>query len=51
MLSNFKMGNTIPTIVYQISHARPMSMLFIRVISELKVNYNYLSDLEGKQLL
>ena len=34
------------TIIFQVSYAAPMIKLLIRVISDLKVNFNYLSDLD-----
>ena len=40
------MGNTMVTIIFQISYATPIIRLLIRVISDLKVNLNYLSDLD-----
>ena len=40
------MANTMVTIIFQISYATPIIRLLIRVISDLKVNYNYLSDLD-----
>ena len=33
-------------IIYQMSDAAPIIRLLIRVISELKVNFNYLWDLD-----
>ena len=40
------MVNTLATIIFQISEATPIIMLLIRVISDLKVNYHYISDLD-----
>ena len=34
------------TIIFQISDSTPIISLLIRVISDLKVNFNYLSDLD-----
>ena len=36
------------TIMFQISDATPIIRLLIRVISDLKVNFNYLSDIDEK---
>ena len=40
------MANAMVTIIFQISDATPIIRLLIRVISELKVNFNYLWDLD-----
>ena len=40
------MVNAMVTIVFQVSYATVIIILLIRVIGELKVNYNYLSDLD-----
>ena len=40
------MGNAMVTIIFQISDATPIIRLLIRVINDLKVNVNYLSDLD-----
>ena len=32
--------------IYRISYASPIIKLLIRIISDLKANYNYLSDLD-----
>ena len=39
------MSNTVVTFIFQISYATPIIKLLIRVISDPKVTYNYLSDL------
>ena len=39
------MANTMVTIIFQNSYATPLIRLLIRVISDLKVTCNYLSDL------
>ena len=39
------MANTIVTIIFQNSYATPIVRVLIRVISDLKVTCNYLSDL------
>ena len=38
------MANTMETIIFQISYATLIIKLLIRVISDLKVTYNYLLD-------
>ena len=40
------MVNAIVTIIFQISNATPIIRLLIRVISDLKVNFNHLWDLD-----
>ena len=40
------MMNAMVTIIFQISDATPIIRLLIRVISDLKVTFNYLSDLD-----
>ena len=40
------MVNAMVTIIFQISDATPIIRLLIRVISDLKVNFNYLWDLD-----
>ena len=40
------MENTMMAFIYRISHASPIIKLLIRVISDLKANYNYLSELD-----
>ena len=40
------MANAMVTIIFQISDATPTIRLLIRVISDLKVNFNYLSELD-----
>ena len=40
------MANAMVTIIFQISDATPIISLLIGVISGLKVNFNYLSDLD-----
>ena len=40
------MVNAMVTIIFQISDATPIIRLLVRVISGLKVNYNYLWDLD-----
>ena len=40
------MVNTVVTFIFQISYATPIIRLLIRVISALKVNFNYLWDLD-----
>ena len=40
------MANTMVTIIFQISDATPTIILLIRVISDLKINFNYLSNLD-----
>ena len=40
------MAITLLSINFQISYATPIIRLLIRVISELKVNFNYLWDLD-----
>ena len=39
------MANTKMEIIFQITYATPIIRLLIRVISDLKINFNYLSDL------
>ena len=39
------MANSMVTSIFQISEATPLISLLIRVISDLKVTCNYLSDL------
>ena len=39
------MANTMVTIIFQNSYATPLIRLLIRVISDVKVTCNYLSDL------
>ena len=40
------MVNAMVTIIFQISNATPIIRLLIRVISDLKVNFNYLLHLD-----
>ena len=40
------MANTKMEFIFQISYATPILWLRIRVISDNKINYNYLSDLD-----
>ena len=40
------MANAMVTIIFQISDATPMNKLLIRLINDLKVNFNYLSNLD-----
>ena len=40
------MENTEMTFIFQISYATPVITLSIRVISDVKANHNYLSDLD-----
>ena len=40
------MANAMVTIIFQISDATPIIRLLSRVISDLKVNFNYLWDLD-----
>ena len=40
------MAKAMVKIIFQISDATPIISLLIRVISDLKVNFNYLSDLD-----
>ena len=40
------MENTMMAFIFQISYATPVITLLIRVISDLKANHNYLSDLD-----
>ena len=40
------MENTTMAFVYRISYASPIIMLLIKIFSDLKANYNYLSDLD-----
>ena len=40
------MGNAMVTIILQISDATPIIRPIIRVISDLKVDFNYLCDLD-----
>ena len=39
------MANTMVTIIFQNNYATPLIRLLLRVISDLKVTCNYLSDL------
>ena len=45
IVTNLKMANTKMEFFFQISYATPIIRLLIRLISELKINLNYLSDL------
>ena len=40
------MESTMMAFLFQISYATPVIKLLIRVISDLKANFNYLSDLD-----
>ena len=40
------MANVMVTIIFQISDATPIIRLLVRVIGDLKVNFNYLLDLD-----
>ena len=40
------MASTKKVFIFQISYATPIIMLLIRVISALKVNFNYFLDLD-----
>ena len=40
------MENTIMAFLFKIPYATPVIKLLIRVISDLKVNFNFLSDLK-----
>ena len=40
------MENTTMAFMYRISYASPIIKLLIRIFSDLKANYNYLSDLD-----
>ena len=40
------MENTMKAFIFRIPYATPIIKLLIRIISDLKANYNYLSDLD-----
>ena len=40
------MENTTMAFIYRISYDSPIIKLLIRIFSDLKANYNYLSDLD-----
>ena len=40
------MANAVVTFIFQVSYATPITRLLIRVISNLKVTFSYLSDLD-----
>ena len=46
ILSNRRMANAMVTIIFEMFDATPIIRLLIRVISDLKVIFNYLSDLD-----
>ena len=40
------MANTLVTVIFQISDTTPIIILLIRVISDRRVSFNYLRDLD-----
>ena len=44
-ITNWRMANTMVTIIFQNSYATPLIRLSLRLVSDLKVTCNYLLDL------